>query len=280
MWQGVTLGTLVGVGRNRLQFAACAHPPELTPDLDMNTLSQEETAAIKHGEHRCSVCSLRELCLPVGLSEQDMSKVEDLVTQGRRFKRGEALFHAGSHFENLYAVRFGSFKSSVVSPGGQEQITGFCMMGDLMGMDGIERGVYACDMVALEDSEVCTFPFSAMEALGARLPALQHHLYRVLSREIRNDHGVMLLLGSMHADEKIAAFIRNLSLRHAQRGYSGTSFHLRMTREEIGSYLGLKLETVSRTLTRFQDKNILEVKGRLVTILDMAALEQVGTTCA
>ncbi|KPC49635.1 fumarate/nitrate reduction transcriptional regulator Fnr [Amantichitinum ursilacus] len=245
----------------------------------MNSRTCHETSALKHSQRHCSTCSLRELCLPVGLSSDELDSVADLVSRGRKLHRGEVLFRAHSPFENLYAVRLGSFKSSVLGVGGQEQITGFAMMGDLMGMDGIERNVYASDMVALEDSEVCTFPFSAMEALGLRIPALRRHLYRVLSREIRNDHGVMLLLGKMQADERVASFIRNLSLRHAQRGYSGSAFHLRMTREEIGSYLGLSLETVSRMFARLQQQGVLDVQGRLVSILDMDALAQIGAPC-
>ncbi|GAB7126162.1 fumarate/nitrate reduction transcriptional regulator Fnr [Silvimonas sp. JCM 19000] len=245
----------------------------------MNSRTCHESAALKHSERHCSTCSLRELCLPVGLSTVELESVSDLVSRGRRLHRGEVLFRANGAFENLYAVRFGSFKSSVLGAGGQEQITGFSMMGDLMGMDGIERNTYSSDMVALEDSEVCTFPFSAMEALSTRIPALRRHLYRVLSREIRNDHGMMLLLGKMQADERVATFIHTLSLRHAQRGYSGSAFHLRMTREEIGSYLGLTLETVSRMFARLQQQGILDVQGRLVTILDMDALENIGAAC-
>ncbi|KAF0813205.1 Transcriptional activator protein Anr [Andreprevotia sp. IGB-42] len=231
--------------------------------------------SLPHLRHACSNCSLRELCLPAGLTAEDMHAVEKLVTQGRPVKRGEALYRAGEPFKALYAVRLGFLKTSVISPDGREQVTGFHMSGDLMGMDAISADLHACDAIALEDSEVCELPFTEMETLSRQIPALQHHFYKVMSREIVRDHGVMLLLGNMKAEERVAAFLLSLSTRFQLRGYSSTGFNLRMTREEIGSYLGLKLETVSRTLSKFQEQGLIKVHNRLIELLDLAALRQI-----
>lgn len=227
----------------------------------------------------CSTCSLRELCLPIGLSVEEMRELDALITQGRPVKRGDGLYRAGEPFRSLFAVRVGFFKSSVISEDGREQVTGFHMSGELMGMDAISSDTHTCDAIALEDSEVCELPFAEIEALARNIPALQRHLYKVMSREIVRDHGVMLLLGNMKAEERLAAFLLNLSQRFALRGYSATSFHLRMTREEIGSYLGLKLETVSRILSRFQDQGLIKVQNRLIEIIDHDGIKKILSTC-
>jgi CRP/FNR family transcriptional regulator, anaerobic regulatory protein len=227
----------------------------------------------------CSTCSLRELCLPVGLSADEMRELDNIIGQGRPIKRGEGLYRAGEPFRSLYAVRVGFFKSSVISEDGREQVTGFHMSGELMGMDAISSDTHTCDAIALEDSEVCELPFAEIEDLARRVPNLQRHLYKVMSREIVDDHKVMLLLGNMKAEERLAAFLINLSHRFAVRGYSATSFHLRMTREEIGSYLGLKLETVSRILSRFQEHGLIKVQNRLIEIIDQDGLKRILNNC-
>ncbi len=227
----------------------------------------------------CSTCSLRELCLPIGLSAEEMRELDALITQGRPVKRGDGLYRAGEPFRSLFAVRVGFFKSSVISEDGREQVTGFHMSGELMGMDAISSDTHTCDAIALEDSEVCELPFAEIETLARNIPALQRHLYKVMSREIVRDHGVMLLLGNMKAEERLAAFLLNLSQRFALRGYSATSFHLRMTREEIGSYLGLKLETVSRILSRFQDQGLIKVQNRLIEIINHDGIKKILSTC-
>jgi CRP/FNR family transcriptional regulator len=161
---------------------------------------------------------------------------------------------------------------------GREQVTGFSMGGELLGMDGIGTGRYHGAAIALEDCEVCVLPYALIEEIAAEIPALQRRLHAVLSREIVRDHGVMMLLGSMRAEERLATFLLNLSKRFTARGYSPSDFHLRMTREELGSYLGLKLETVSRLFSRFHDDGLIEVQQKHVRILDSAGLEQVLAT--
>jgi CRP/FNR family transcriptional regulator len=223
----------------------------------------------------CANCNLRELCLPVGLSLAELEKVEELVATRRKVRRGDALFRAGDRFDALYAVRLGFLKSTVMSSDGREQVTGFHMAGELVGLDGIGTETHSCDTVALEDTEVCVIPYQRLEEVAAAVPVLRHHFHKVMSREIVREHGVMLLLGSMRAEERLAAFLLNLVQRLHARGFSKSEMVLRMTREEIGSYLGMKLETVSRTFSRFQDEGIIEVKQRYVRILNPAALEAI-----
>ena len=225
-------------------------------------------------EVTCGSCNLRELCLPKGLDAADMQRFENVVYARRRIRRGEALFAASDEFKAIYAVRSGFFKTSLGDGEGREQVTGFFMGGELLGMDGIGAGRYNGAAIALEDSEVCVLPYSLIEQIAAEIPALQRHLHAVLAREIMRDHGVMMLLGSMRAEERLATFLLNLSRRFTARGFSPSDFHLRMTREELGSFLGLKLETVSRLFSAFQRDGLIEVQQKHVRILDAAGLER------
>ena len=221
----------------------------------------------------CSSCNLRELCLPVQMSDGDLVRLDALVARRRKVARGQRLFRIGDAFTAVYAVRTGFFKTCTAGDDGREQVTGFQTAGELLGFDGIGSDRYCCDAVALEDSQVCTIPYASLEALSNGFPALQRQLHRILSREIVRDHGVMLLLGSMRAEERVASFLLNLSMRLRARGFSASELLLRMTREEIGSYLGLKLETVSRTFSKFHEEGILEVSQRNVRIVDAVALQ-------
>jgi len=222
----------------------------------------------------CSSCNLRELCMPVGMSNDQLDRLDAIVATRKTVPRGEALFRTGDDFGALYAVRTGFFKTCVSSEDGRDQVTGFQMAGELIGLDGIGTDRHTCDAVALEDSQVCVIPYHQLEDLSRELSDLQRHFHRIMSREIVRDHGVMLLLGSMRAEERLAAFLLNLTQRLRARGFSGSSLILRMTREEIGSYLGLKLETVSRAFSRFQEEGILSVKQRQIEVLDAEALQK------
>ncbi|MDO5073709.1 Fnr family transcriptional regulator [Neisseria animaloris] len=227
----------------------------------------------------CSNCSLRELCLPVGLMPTEFAQLDAVIRQSRRLKKGEYLFRAGDPFASLFAIRTGFFKTTVASQDGRDQVTGFFMSGELIGMDGICAHTHSCDAVALEDSEVCELPFSHMEQLGQNIPSLQTHFFRLMSREIVRDQGVMLLLGNMRAEERLAAFLLNLSNRLYSRGFAANDFILRMSREEIGSYLGLKLETVSRTLSKFHHEGLISVEHKHIKILEPQALKKMVSGC-
>jgi CRP/FNR family transcriptional regulator len=229
----------------------------------------------------CSSCNLRELCLPVGIGEEQMQRLDAIVATRRTVPRGEALFRSGDPFASLYAVRTGFFKTCLSSEDGRDQVTGFQMAGELLGLDGIGTDRHTCDAVALEDSQVCVIPYGQLEDLSREISDLQRHFHKIMSREIVRDHGVMLLLGSMRAEERLAAFLLNLTQRLRTRGFSASSLVLRMTREEIGSYLGLKLETVSRAFSKFQEDGVLEVKQRHIRVLDPDALQALvnGSAC-
>jgi len=210
----------------------------------------------------CSQCNLQELCLPVGLSEAELSLVDSLVDERRKIARGEAIFRSGDRFTAIYAVKLGFFKTEVLSEDGRHQVTSFYMAGEVLGMDGISAEIHHCDAIALEDSEVCLIPFRELEMISVQVPTMQRHLHRVMSREIVRDQGMMMMLGAMRAEERVIAFLLNLSQRYAARGYASTDFNLRMTREEIGSYLGLKLETVSRAFSHLQEEGVLQVEKK------------------
>jgi CRP/FNR family transcriptional regulator len=238
--------------------------------------------AVFHPLHRagcsevCSHCNLREICLPVGLTKTELDHIDrQLVAQRLRVKHGEALHRAGDTFQAVYAVRIGFFKITRMTADGREQVTGFHMCGELLGLDGIENGMHEAEAVALEDSQVCVIPFPDLERLSLELPGLQQQLHRIMSREIARKESVMLLLGSRHAEARLAAFLLNLTHRLEARGYSGSALVLRMTRQEIGSYLGLTLETISRTFSKFQADGLLSVRGRQLHIVDPEGLREV-----
>ncbi len=222
----------------------------------------------------CSTCNLRELCLPLGMSNEQLDRLDAIVANRRTIVRGESMFRTGDVFTSLFAVRTGFFKTCVSAEDGREQVTGFQMAGELIGLDGIGTEHHTCDAVALEDSQVCVIPFQQLEDLSRELTDLQRHFHRIMSREIVREHGVMLLLGSMRAEERLAAFLLNLTQRLHTRGFASQSLVLRMTREEIGSYLGLKLETVSRAFSKLQDDGVLQVKQRQIEIRDAQALQK------
>ncbi len=222
----------------------------------------------------CSNCNLRELCMPVGLTSHEINRLDKLVATRIKIKQGEPLFSLGDEFTSLYAIRTGVFKTCLLTADGREQVTGFQLAGEIVGLDGIVNDRHNCNAIALEDADVCVMPFSKVEDFSREFPVLQHHMHKIMSREIVRENGVMMLLGNMRAEERLAAFLLNLSQRLHARGFSQTEVILRMTREEIGSYLGLKLETISRTFSKFNRDGIIEVKQRYVRIIDADALKK------
>lgn len=239
-----------------------------------------KVVSIQHLKTVCSSCSLRELCLPMGLAQDEIEQLDHLVYTRRKVKRGDSLYRAGDEFASLNAVRSGFFKSTVVLEDGRDQVTGFHMAGEVMGLDGIGTDQHTVSTIALEDSEVCVIPYSRLEELSQEVRSLQNQFHKMMSREIVRDQGVIMLLGTMRAEERVAAFLLNLSQRFTARGYSPTEFRLRMTREEIGSYLGLKLETVSRIFSRFQEEGLISVQQKQVRIDNVDGLKKVlGRDC-
>jgi CRP/FNR family transcriptional regulator len=223
----------------------------------------------------CSSCNLRELCMPVGFDNQDMKKLDEVVAKRHQVKQGQMLFTNGDEFTSLYAIRTGFFKTCISNEDGREQVTGFQMAGEIIGLDGIVTDRHSCNAVALEDAEVCVMPFANVEELSREFPVLQRHVHKIMSREIVRENGMMMMLGNMRAEERLAAFLLNLVQRLHARGFSQSELVLRMTREEIGSYLGLKLETISRTFSKFSEDGVIEVKQRYVKILNPDALKKI-----
>lgn len=221
---------------------------------------------------RCSTCSMRNVCTPPGLTAEELSRVDSIVCTTRTVRRGDTLFRSGDLFQYLYAVRAGSFKTVIVHSDGREQVTGFQITGETLGLDGIYTGRHNGDVVALEDSVVCVISFLQLETVCREIHTMQHHVHRLMSGEIVRESRLMMLLGTMRADQRVAAFLLNLSQRFKALGYSSAEFYLRMTRREIGCYLGMKLETVSRTLSRFQRERLLDAQGKQIRILDPEGL--------
>lgn len=223
----------------------------------------------------CANCCLKGVCLPCGLAQDDIDAFDELATVKRRVARGAALYRSGDRLDALHAVRSGAFKSVGVSRRGEEKVTGLHLPGEMMGLDAIDSGQHGYSGIALEDSEVCVIPYARLTMLSLQLPELQARLLRALSGDISRDHGLMLLLGSMTAEQRIAAFLLSLSRRYERLGYSADRFNLRMTREDIGSYLGLTLETVSRLMSRFQRDGLIAAHQREVELKDPVALAEI-----
>ena len=224
----------------------------------------------------CASCARRAQCLPAGLNESELLQLHDFVGSRRRVKRGEILWETGDSLHSLYAVRLGFLKSFIITGDGQVQVTGFQMSGEIVGMDAIATGRHNSTVVALEDTEVCALPFAELDRLMDRVPTLQRRFLRMMSREIVREQENMALLGTMRAEQRLATFLLRLSSLYRKRGYSATEFVLRMTREELGNYLGLKLETVSRLLSKLQTEGLIQVENKSVKLLDLDALNALG----
>ena len=230
-----------------------------------------------HGlRESCSACSMHQLCLPMGLGESDLEKLDQIIGRRRKVRKDTLLYRMDDPFTNLYAIRLGHFKTYQITPSGEQQVTGFQMAGELLGMDAISTDRHHCDAMALEDSEVCEIPFPRLEELFGTIPTLLHHFHRMMSREITREQNVMLLLGNMRAEQRFAAFLVNLASRYAARGYSSTEFQLRMSREEIGNYLGLTIESISRLLSRLKKQGLLRVANREIELLQPERLRAIA----
>jgi CRP/FNR family transcriptional regulator, anaerobic regulatory protein len=212
------------------------------------------------------------LCLRAGLAPEEIQRLDQLVYVRRGLARGEYLYHAGDPFTTLYAIRSGFFKNDLVLKDGRNQIIGFHMPGEILGTDGIASGEYTCNAVSLADAEVCAIPLGRLDEISHEAHDFSHRLHQIMSQEIVRDQRVMLLLGGEGAEVRLAAFLVDISQRFAARGYSALDIELPMTREEIGSFLGLKLETVSRMFSKLQRENLIAVHQRHIRILDAAGL--------
>ncbi|NIB44025.1 fumarate/nitrate reduction transcriptional regulator Fnr [Pseudomaricurvus alkylphenolicus] len=224
----------------------------------------------------CGDCRLNAICLPISLHIDDIDRLDEIIQRGRPLQKGEHLYRANEPFQSVYAVRSGTIKAVNITNDGQEQVTGFYLPGEILGMDGIANNRYTNSAVALETAAVCEIPFSRLEDLSIQLPTLQRHFFQLMSKEITSDQQLITLLSKNSAEERIAALLLSISTRNHNRHLSATSFRLPMSRADIGNYLGLTIETVSRVLSRFQKNDLLSVDKKEINILDMDGLKRVA----
>jgi len=220
----------------------------------------------------CQNCSMADLCIPFTLNDTEVSQLDEIIERKKPVQKGELICCAGEKLHSIFAIRSGSFKSYIITPDGHEQVTSFNLAGDIVGFDSIGRGEHQSFSVALETSMVCEIPFDTIEQLSGRMPRLRQQILRLMSDEILNDQTMLMLLSKRSAEERLATFIDTLGDRHGERGLSSKEFRLTMTRGDIGNYLGLTVETISRLLGRFQKSNLITVQGKYVTIIDKVNL--------
>ncbi len=228
----------------------------------------------------CASCSLSELCLPRGMGPGALEKLENIVKRSSPLQKGDVLFRTGDEFRGIYAVRSGLIKVFSTADDGEEQIIGFFLPGEMLGLDAVETQVHACNAVALETSTYCAVPFSELSEVCKEIPELQNQLFRIMSRELSAENQMLLTLGKKNSEEKVATFLLTISTRYHQLGYSANEFKLTMSRQEIGNYLGITFETVSRVFGRLQRNGIIKVNRKAINIIDMVALKNLVSGCA
>jgi CRP/FNR family transcriptional regulator len=246
--------------------------------IPIEELGQPETPRQCTHDFRvnCSNCRLSTLCLPLALESDDIDKLDNIVQRGKPLQKGEHVYQEGGPFSAVYAVRSGAIKAYRLTDDGREQVTGFYFPGEILGMDGIAKNSHACSARALETSAVCEIPFSSLAELSAKMPNLQRHFFQLMSREITEDQQLITLLSKNTAEERIAALMLSISSRNARRKLSSTRFRLPMSRIDIGNYLGLTVETVSRVFSRLQKLDILDVSNKEITINDARGLQDIA----
>lgn len=228
----------------------------------------------------CRTCNLSDLCLPVGLSDTDVERLDAIVNRNNPYHRGDLLYKQGQSFRGLFVLKSGSVKSYYQDQDGAEHVVGFFLPGEIIGLEAIHSGYHNCSSMVLETTAVCEVPFEQLEQLTEEVPGLQHQLLRLLSKEVHNDCGMVALLGNNSAEQRVAAFLLSLSSRYHNRGLSSREFNLTMSRAEIASYLGLAVETVSRTFSRFQEREIIQAERKNIKLVDIDTLNETGGHCS
>ena len=228
----------------------------------------------------CSNCGLHDMCLPLALTQPEMQQLDGIIKQSAPCRRNEAIFRQGDAFSSIYAVRAGMVKTTVVNARGEEQITGFYFPGELLGLNGLHENIYTGTATALETVSLCEIPYTKLDELSALLPELRRQMMRHMSQEIADEQDMMLVLAKTSAEERLGNFLLRLSQRFKRLGFSSTQFRLTMSRVDMGNYLGLAVETVSRTLTKLQQRGVIKVEGKEVTILDFGGLTCLNGNCA
>lgn len=242
-------------------------------------MSKFKEINIDHLKLSCSECNLRELCFPHGMKEEDLGNLDAVVDQPKPLHKNDFLYRDGDKAAAIYAVRSGCIKTMTESANGDEQIVGFHLPGELLGLDGFADSLHTCNAIALETSSVCELPMDQLESLCHRLPGLQKQMRRIMGKEVNNDHKLLLLLGKMTAEERLASFLLSLSARMEERQWKENEFNLTMPRQDIANYLGMAVETVSRLFATFQTEKIIHVDRRHITILDIQRLKTIVGEC-
>lgn len=253
-------------------------------EMSVRLQNVSETAPFRSCNHEykvsCDTCRLSSICLPLALNSTDLEQLESIIQRSKPLQKNELLYHEGTPFQSLYAVRSGTMKGYRTTSDGREQVTGFYFPGEILGMDGISESAHASSARALETSAVCAIPFDSLEKLSALMPGLQRHLFQLMSREITEDQQLITLLSKNSADERVATLLLSISRRNARRQLSASQFRLPMSRVDIGNYLGLTVETISRVFSRMQKGGILRVDNKEIEILDQEALQQAANIAA
>jgi CRP/FNR family transcriptional regulator len=234
---------------------------------------------VDHLRVSCKECNLRELCFPHGMNDEELINMDAVVEQPKPLHKSDFLYRDGDSAIAIYAVRSGCVKTMTESANGDEQIVGFHLPGELLGLDGFAEGSHTCNAVALETSSVCELPLNQLDALCQKLPGLQKQIRRIMGKEVSNDHKLLLLLGKMTAEERLASFLLSLSSRMEERHWKESEFNLTMPRQDIANYLGMAVETVSRLFASFQSEKTIEVDRRHITILDLQRLKTIVGDC-
>lgn len=243
-------------------------------------MANHQVIKLSELKNHCKNCSMYDLCLPLGLESGDLDSLDKVIKRRQSVNKNNFLYRMGEPLKSVYAVRSGSFKSYLTNPDGTEQIIGFALPGELLGMDAISEERHTCTAKALETSSVCKIPFERLETLALQIPNLHRQLLRLMSKEIQQDQNLMLLLAQMPAETRLASFLLGMSERLSNRGYAANDFNLSMSRGDIANLLGMAVETISRLLSHFQDNGVLKVERKHITILKLDTLRKLATHCA
>jgi CRP/FNR family transcriptional regulator len=242
-------------------------------------MSRNRIVNLNEMRSNCEKCSLHQLCVPMGLGENDLEKLDKIIKRRRPVEKGDYLYRMGDPFHSVYTIRAGSLKIYTTNQNGQDQIISFHMPGDLVGLDAIQGEIHNCSARALETTSVCEIPFDRLESLSQKIPGLQHHLLKLMSEDLQNEHCQLAILARAPVEARLASFLTHLSERFRERGYSATEFNLSMSRNDIANSLGMAVETISRLFSQFQEQNLLRVERKHVQILEMQTLVELSNRC-
>ncbi len=245
-------------------------------DAETNPSAAKQKQCKHNFQISCGDCRLNTICLPLSLHTEEIDQLDDIVQRGRPLQKGQNVFHSGEAFSSVFALRSGTIKSFRITDDGKEQVTGFYLPGEIFGLEGISENKYPSTAIALETASVCEIPFNRLEELTTQVPSLQRHVFKLMSKEITQDQQLITLLSKNSAEERIASFLLSISTRNQQRNLSGTAFRLTMSRSDIGNFLGLTVETVSRIFTRLQKQDVIQVNNKDVEILNVPELQGIA----